>query len=145
MLPEHVIKLFWAKVVKSDGCWLWTASLQKTGYGNAWNGRSVETAHRLSYRIHKGDIPPGLDVMHSCDVRHCVNPEHLALGDRAANMRDAQAKGRLVQEPVTVCKHGHSFTPENTLVLDRGDGRTRRQCRTCNRERMRARYIPRKH
>lgn len=89
---------FWAKVDKKSsprGCWLWTATIhKKKGYGTArMRGRNY-AAHRLSYQMHKGDIPDTLLVCHSCDVRNCVNPEHLWLGTNKANMKDMADKGR---------------------------------------------------
>lgn len=73
-----------------SGCWLWEGSLQTRGYG--WAGGI--TAHRLSYKVHRGDIPDGLHVLHRCDQRSCVNPDHLWLGTHADNMADMSKKGR---------------------------------------------------
>lgn len=81
---------FWDKVAKSgSGCWVWTAS-GKNGYG-CLDGKY---AHRLSYQWHKGEIPEGMQVMHSCDNRLCVNPDHLSLGTNKDNSNDMMAKGR---------------------------------------------------
>lgn len=89
-------RLFWAKVQKTDTCWLWTGGIdRRIGYGQvSLFGRSVK-AHRYAWVLHRGPIPDGLFVCHTCDVRHCVNPAHLWLGTNLENMRDAQAKGRL--------------------------------------------------
>ncbi len=87
---------FWEKVDKrgSDECWLWTASSSQ-GYGRLWNGKRPEGAHRISFRIHGGEIPDGQHVLHRCDNPPCVNPAHLFVGTSADNMADKVAKGRL--------------------------------------------------
>jgi hypothetical protein len=80
-----------------SGCWLWQASeLWSTGYGQ-FHG---DGAHRWSWRLHRGPIPKGLHVCHKCDVRPCVNPDHLFLGTPKDNMRDAYIKKRLVPGPL---------------------------------------------
>lgn len=77
-----------------DGCWDWLGSLNQFGYGQvSWQGKSIG-AHRAAHEVAKGPIPEGLHVMHTCDNRKCVNPEHLFLGTRSDNMRDMVAKGR---------------------------------------------------
>lgn len=90
---------FWSKVRKGgpDECWEWTASLNTSGYGQiGWGGRRgrSERAHRVSYMLAHGLIPDGLCVMHSCDNRKCVNPNHLSLGTKADNNWDKVRKGR---------------------------------------------------
>jgi hypothetical protein len=81
----------------NSGCWLWLASIHpKTGYAQIMmpHGKP-ERAHRVSYKIHKGPIPAGLDVRHTCDIRCCINPNHLITGTRKQNMADAIKRGRL--------------------------------------------------
>lgn len=83
-------------VQPSSGCWLWIGALDSHDYGHFWMRGEVMKAHRASWMLHKGEIPEGLWVLHRCDVPGCVNPEHLFLGDRTANMQDMAAKGRQV-------------------------------------------------
>jgi hypothetical protein len=86
---------FWAQVQKGDGCWEWTSRTVVDGYGhlNVGQGKKV-LAHRFSYDLHCGPIPEGQLVLHHCDNRLCVRPDHLFLGDHDANMKDMVAKGR---------------------------------------------------
>lgn len=86
---------FWTKVHKTDTCWLWTAAL-RCGYGAFKVDGKAIGAHCYSYAMAHGAIPKGLVVCHSCDVRHCVNPDHLWLGSYKDNMQDASRKGRIV-------------------------------------------------
>lgn len=87
---------FWAKINKTEGCWLWTGCVNTTGYGMAsWSGRQKNiVAHRRVWTMLKGPIPEGMEVCHTCDVPRCCNPDHLFLGTHAENMKDCAAKGR---------------------------------------------------
>ena len=85
-------------VVPFSGCWLWTAStMSRGGYGKMTVEQGEQQctgAHRVSWMLHKGEIPKGMWVLHRCDVPACVNPDHLFLGDVVDNNRDAIEKGR---------------------------------------------------
>lgn len=70
-------------------CWEWTGS-KRNGYGEYSN----TSAHRKSYELHKGKIPDGLFVLHSCDNRACINPDHLRLGTNQDNINDKVERGR---------------------------------------------------
>lgn len=85
--------LFARAIPRPSGCWEFEGGLQSEGYGY-WTvgGRSV-LAHRAMWAIHHGD-PGALDICHSCDNRRCLNPDHLFIGTREDNMRDASSKGR---------------------------------------------------
>lgn len=75
------------------GCWIWLgARSQRYGVLKV-NGR-LRGAHRVQWEITRGPIPPGMFVLHRCDVPRCVNPGHLFLGTHADNMHDMVRKGR---------------------------------------------------
>lgn len=76
------------------GCWIWIGTERGWGYGGIQVNHVNIFAHRYSYLIHKGEIPVGMFVCHKCDVRFCVNPDHLFLGTRDDNMRDMVEKNR---------------------------------------------------
>lgn len=95
------------------GCWLWTGRLTRTGYGNATR-RNV-AAHRASYTVFVGPIPDGLCVLHKCDVRRCINPDHLFAGTQKENMHDAMRKGRLKPPPVHRKAHRGEKNPRAKL------------------------------
>ncbi len=86
---------FWPRVDKSGSCWLWTGALNGRGYGQFWvPGRSPMKTHQFAWVDRFGPIPQGKNVLHRCDVRNCVNPDHLFLGTLADNARDCSNKGR---------------------------------------------------
>ena len=90
----------------NSGCMLWEGGLRnvpanrlpKSGYEQPYGliklrGKMTDV-HRVAYEGRYGPIPPGGQVLHRCDVRLCVNPDHLFLGDNAANIADKMAKDR---------------------------------------------------
>lgn len=88
---------FFSKIDRTETCWIWIGNKRPNGYGTiqeGGKGSSTLSAHRLSYKIHKGDIPEGLVIMHSCDNPSCVNPDHLSVGTYKENTADMIAKGR---------------------------------------------------
>lgn len=83
-----------------NGCMLWPKSVNvESGYGqlSTWHDgkRKILATHRLSYQIARGAIPAGKDVLHKCDVRACINPEHLFIGTAKDNTHDMAKKGRV--------------------------------------------------
>lgn len=124
-------RFFWTKVAKTDGCWLWTGSRFVNGYGQMRvrkTGLNVQ-AHRFSWSLHQQADPPlGMFVCHHCDNRQCVRPDHLFLGDHAANMRDMAQKGRASRHrgAVTHCPRGHAYDGPSVPGQ-------KRDCRVCHR------------
>lgn len=76
----------------NSGCWLWTGSRVRGGYGKF---NPLLRAHRVSYEEYKGPIPNGMFVCHRCDTPSCINPNHLFLGLPKDNVEDMMAKGRM--------------------------------------------------
>lgn len=96
--------------VDRSGCWRW-AGLPKDRYGNmSFEGKSYP-AHRISYMLHKGEIPEGLHIDHLCRVKSCVNPAHLeAVTHRENAIRAIPFKRRhFVTKPDAYGNSGCSF------------------------------------
>ena len=92
---EDQTKRFLAKVKKMEsGCHEWQALLHRDGYGKFSYNQKTIPAHRAAYLLFKGEIPSGKFVLHSCDNRKCVNPEHLFIGTQIDNISDMDSKQR---------------------------------------------------
>lgn len=92
-----VKKRFWAKVQKSDSCWIWTGSVNNKGYAQLRVGGTpgkLVLASRVSFKIAHGKIDDELCILHSCDNPHCVCPSHLSQGTHVQNGQDMKVKGR---------------------------------------------------
>lgn len=125
-LPSE--ELFFNNVDKSGDCWIWTAAIDRGGYGRYKH----KAAHRVSYELLVGPIPQGLDLDHLCRVRACVNPSHLEPVTRRENLlRGDTVTARNAAK--THCIHGHEFTHENTYMAKKPRGGVARICRACYR------------
>jgi len=133
---------------RDDGCWEWTGSKAPNGYGLFYERRvGVKGAHRVSYELHHGPIPPGKHVDHTCHDpescaggntcphRLCVNPDHLSIATpRANNKRSNSVSAR--NDEKTECPAGHPYDEANTYVDKTG----RRHCRACRKARTQRWY-----
>ena len=129
---------FWAKVEKAEDCWLWTASIRANGYGAFSLAGTPVLAHRYSYELAKGPIPPGLVIDHLCMRPGCVRPDHLEAVTVAENTRRGYSGpvGASHHMSKTHCPHGHPYDEANTYRLKRRNGRS---CRACGAARSRSR------
>jgi hypothetical protein len=82
------------KLNEKTGCFLWTASTRKDGYGQVKVNGELKSAHKVAYTLVKGKVPEGQLVCHKCDNPACCNPAHLFLGNSSKNVGDMVKKGR---------------------------------------------------
>jgi len=138
--PKSLKERFESKYIPEpmSGCWLWSDACHYSGYGHFKIKNKTVRAHRASWMIYKGDIPSPLLVCHKCDVKCCVNPDHLFLGTFKDNMVDKVKKNRHFHR-TKFCKHGHELTEKTTYMVK--GSRNRTECRTCNNEQARERRI----
>lgn len=145
-MTERDLQRFWAKVNKTETCWLWTGHVNAYGYGRLYTDGKRLATHRWSYEQFVGPIPHGLTIDHTChsfdascpggrcNHRRCVRPDHLEPVPSGINvLRGRTTSGRNASK--THCDRGHPFFGDNLKVLGNGD----RRCRTCAAARNRAR------
>jgi hypothetical protein len=153
------VERFWSFVATStdpDACWPWRGLLDRKGYGLFPDASRNSAAHRVAFSLAYDEDMDELTIDHlchsldescpggeTCKHRRCVRPSHLELVERGENTRRAlrqiteAARRRAGKQ--THCRHGHEYTPENTMIRKTGA----RRCRTCHREQVRrARKTP---
>lgn len=132
-IRKPLAERFWAKVLKTDKCWLWQGHINKvTGYGMILINRRPESAHITSYKLAGRQIPESMELDHLCRNRSCVNPDHLEpVSHRENVLRGINACARNAR--TTHCPKGHPYDLFNTYY--RPDGG--RDCRICQIERNR--------
>lgn len=118
-----------ARTVRDGDCLIFTGAVQSRGYGSVGvGGGKTALAHRVSYELNVGPIPPGLQIDHvkdrGCHSRRCINPAHLEPVTPRENV-NRTGHGRQ-----THCKRGHPLSGRN-LVIKQRVGRVERNCRTC--------------
>lgn len=123
--PIAVADIFWARVEKRgiDECWPFSGCTTTSGYGDIKSHQKRHLAHRVSFEIHKGAIPSGLFVCHSCDNPRCCNPAHLWLGRARENVRDMVAKGRHKPPCLKGSENGNSKLTAEIVTAMRLDPR----------------------
>ena len=97
-----ILSRFALKVLQVEsGCHEWQSTIRYDGYGKFWLNGKQEQAHRVAYLLYRGDIPCGAWVLHHCDNRKCVNPEHLYIGTAAQNSQDRSRRLRYACRKLT--------------------------------------------
>lgn len=89
-------ELFWAKVRKTDICWLWKGAT-RNNYGAFRGNNETLYAHRVAYEYLIGPIPEGLELDHICVNKHCCNPAHLEAVTHQENMQRHQDRKKDAQ------------------------------------------------
>lgn len=116
--------------VTPTGCWEWTGSRQRNGYGRvSFQGQS-RFSHRVGYTLLVGPIPEGMQIDHLCRNRACWNPDHLEVVTCRVNLLRGETLPAACAAK-TACPRSHLYDAENTWVDNRGA----RICRTCNKTR----------
>jgi DNA-binding CsgD family transcriptional regulator len=123
LTPESDRARFWAKVDKNGPvpehcpdigpCWCWLGALAYNGYGFFRVNKKQRRAHVVSFEWHVGPVPEGLSVLHHCDVRRCVRPDHLFTGTQKDNIQDAVSKGRMATG-----KRSGMYTQDLTILTE---------------------------
>lgn len=108
----------------NSGCLLWTGTAWKDGYGVIRIDDKMVRAHRLVWSRAHGPIPDGLVVCHKCDVRACINLDHLWLGTHQDNVRDRVKKGRNGPRNSRGIKNGQAKLSEIEVLAILRDARS---------------------
>lgn len=130
--PTPAKDRFFASIVKQDnGCWIYGNNKR---YGLIAVEGKAKSAHKFSYELHKGEVPRGLFVCHTCDVKQCVNPDHLYAGTHEDNNQDIVDRGRQAKNSGRVVKTRSPYRYRNGKALSKP-----------HREQMKAEYASGKY
>jgi hypothetical protein len=116
----------------ATGCWNWIGALSAGKYGSIYYEGRMQKAHRVMWRVRRGEILVGMDLDHLCRNTRCVNPAHLEPVTRSENLRRSPIMDRHSHR--THCIRGHEFTAENTRYKP---GNGHRVCKECMRMHIR--------
>lgn len=145
-LPENMLAKITTEDCPVDGlegmCWSWTGCLNSKGYGCVGFDKKVRLTHRVSYELHIGPIPDGLQIDHLCRNKRCCNPHHLEPVTAQVNNARAQF-GKMSSGLKTRCKSGHPLAGPNVRIKSKGKAGKQRQCVVCEMD-ITARQIARK-
>lgn len=141
-VPDAIgLPLVWGRIkerlqVAESGCWEYTGYIMPTGYVQVSYRCRGMWGHHLAYMANKGPIPAGMRILHSCDNRKCLNPDHLSLGTQQDNIRDCVAKGRQASRRKTHCPNGHSYAEHARYHMTRDPAANQqatpwRACKMC--------------
>jgi len=127
------------KSVEQNGCWLWQGAAAGSGHGRILYKNQLHGPHEISAELFLNHtIGSGINQINhkrECTNPNCWNPEHLYVGSRSQNYRDAEAAGKIMHGGwKTHCPYGHEYTPENTKLQKSKTG-FKRKCRECDRRR----------
>lgn len=131
--PQTTIERFWTKVQKQEGgtgCWIWTGSKMKDGYGHLGINGKMVLAHRFAYEQYYGLLSASLEVHHRCENPSCVRPDHL---EAVTHSRYKELTPRNITYQASLkthCPQGHPYDEENTYIDRKGS----RNCRECHRQ-----------
>jgi hypothetical protein len=123
---------FFNRVCVTDTCWLWLGARSSGGgrgprYGSFRVRDQNYKAHRYAYELLVGPIPKGLTLDHLCNVKHCVNPDHLEPVTNRENILRLETAVARQHLEATHCPKGHPYSGPNLKRRQRGW----RGCRTC--------------
>lgn len=118
-------------VINESGCHIWLGARDYDGYGRISFNRRNTLVHRLVYQIYKGSIKYSID--HICNVRFCVNPEHLQDIPHRDNLLRSTTNIAYINSHKTRCLNGHILEGDNLESYSSRHGK--RKCMICRRKR----------